>query len=144
MAPQASLSMRFSRQEYWSGLPFPSPGDHLKLYIYFYDKSVSVMQALLLAQKFCCAVQRKSSHVLAQLSVAAEPRAAIATPRLADMSACPSRTAPEGPTYIAISRDSHRKTENINTSHLFALIKEKSSFQSLQGPLERKGNHGIQ
>ena len=22
-----SLSMRFSRQEYWSGLPFPSPGD---------------------------------------------------------------------------------------------------------------------
>ena len=24
---QASPSMRFSRQEYWSGLPFPSPGD---------------------------------------------------------------------------------------------------------------------
>ena len=24
---QASLSMRFPRQEYWSGLPFPSPGD---------------------------------------------------------------------------------------------------------------------
>ena len=23
---QAPLSMRFSRQEYWSGLPFPSPG----------------------------------------------------------------------------------------------------------------------
>ena len=23
---QASLSMGFSRQEYWSGLPFPSPG----------------------------------------------------------------------------------------------------------------------
>ena len=21
------MSMRFSRQEYWSGLPFPSPGD---------------------------------------------------------------------------------------------------------------------
>ena len=26
-ASQASLSMRFSRHEYWSGLPFPSPGD---------------------------------------------------------------------------------------------------------------------
>ena len=26
-SPQATLSMRFSRQEYWSGLPFPSPGD---------------------------------------------------------------------------------------------------------------------
>ena len=24
---QASLSMGFSRQEYWSGLPFPTPGD---------------------------------------------------------------------------------------------------------------------
>ena len=24
---QASLSTEFSRQEYWSGLPFPSPGD---------------------------------------------------------------------------------------------------------------------
>ena len=27
MTCQASLSMGFSRQEYWSGLPFPSPGD---------------------------------------------------------------------------------------------------------------------
>ena len=27
VACQASLSMRFPRQEYWSGLPFPSPGD---------------------------------------------------------------------------------------------------------------------
>ena len=27
IAHQALLSMRFSRQEYWSGLPFPSPGD---------------------------------------------------------------------------------------------------------------------
>ena len=27
VAHQAPLSVRFSRQEYWSGLPFPSPGD---------------------------------------------------------------------------------------------------------------------
>ena len=27
IAYQAPLSMEFSRQEYWSGLPFPSPGD---------------------------------------------------------------------------------------------------------------------
>ena len=27
VAHQAPLSMRFSRQEYWSGLPFPSPAD---------------------------------------------------------------------------------------------------------------------
>ena len=28
VARQAPLSMGFSRQEYWSELPFPSPGDH--------------------------------------------------------------------------------------------------------------------
>ena len=27
VARQAPLTMGFSRQEYWSGLPFPSPGD---------------------------------------------------------------------------------------------------------------------
>ena len=27
VAHQAALSMRFSRQEYWSGLPYPAPGD---------------------------------------------------------------------------------------------------------------------
>ena len=29
VANQAPPSMRFSRQEYWRGLPFPSPGDLL-------------------------------------------------------------------------------------------------------------------
>ena len=27
VAPQAPLSMGFSRQEHWTGLPFPTPGD---------------------------------------------------------------------------------------------------------------------
>ena len=27
VAHQAPLSMGFSKQEYWSGLPFPAPGD---------------------------------------------------------------------------------------------------------------------
>ena len=27
ITPQALLSMGFSRQEYWRGLPFPTPGD---------------------------------------------------------------------------------------------------------------------
>ena len=31
VAHQAPLSMGFSRQGYWSGLPFPSPGDLPKL-----------------------------------------------------------------------------------------------------------------
>ena len=29
VASQAPLSMEVSRQEYWNGLPFPSPGDLL-------------------------------------------------------------------------------------------------------------------
>ena len=29
VAHQAPLSMRFSRQEYWNGLPLPTPGDRL-------------------------------------------------------------------------------------------------------------------
>ena len=29
VAPQAPLAVGFYRQEYWSGLPFPSPGDLL-------------------------------------------------------------------------------------------------------------------
>ena len=33
VAPQAPLSMGFSRQEYWSGFPFPPPGDLLDLVI---------------------------------------------------------------------------------------------------------------
>ena len=28
VACQDPLSVGFSKQEYWSGLPFPSPGDH--------------------------------------------------------------------------------------------------------------------
>ena len=33
VALQAPLSMGFSRQEHWSRLPFPSPGDLLDLWI---------------------------------------------------------------------------------------------------------------
>ena len=33
VAHQAPLSMEFSRQEYWNGLPFPSPGDLPVLWI---------------------------------------------------------------------------------------------------------------
>ena len=36
VAHQAPLSMGFSRQEQWSGLPFPSPGDLPDPYIYIY------------------------------------------------------------------------------------------------------------
>ena len=46
-AHQAPLSMGFSRQEYWNGLPLPSPSDSLKWYqfilnIYIYDRCLLV------------------------------------------------------------------------------------------------------
>ena len=43
VAHRAPLSMEFSRQEYWSGLPFPSPGELPDLRI----KSVSLMSPAL-------------------------------------------------------------------------------------------------
>ena len=36
VAHQAPLSMGFSRQEYWSGLPFPSPTGKYRLRVFGY------------------------------------------------------------------------------------------------------------
>ena len=44
IARQAPLSMGFSRQEYWSGLPFPSP-----IYLYIYKSSLEWMPTLFLS-----------------------------------------------------------------------------------------------
>ena len=43
--PMDCLSMRFSRQEQWSGLPCPSPGDLPKLGIKFTSPVAPTMQA---------------------------------------------------------------------------------------------------
>ena len=40
VAYQAPASMEFSRQEYWSGLPFPSPGDLLDPGIKFWSSAL--------------------------------------------------------------------------------------------------------
>ena len=52
-APLAPLPMGFSRQEYWSGLPFPSPRDlpdqgikprsYIYIYIYIYNFDISTI-----------------------------------------------------------------------------------------------------
>ena len=47
---QAPLSMGFSRQEYWSGLPFPSPGDLPNLGI---EPRSPVLQADSLPSNIC-------------------------------------------------------------------------------------------
>ena len=46
VAYQAPQSMEFSRQEYWSGLPFPSPG-HLP------DPGIEPRSPLLQAELYC-------------------------------------------------------------------------------------------
>ena len=42
VAHQAPLSMESSRQEYWSGLPFPSPGDKKPHYINIIEKNLEI------------------------------------------------------------------------------------------------------
>ena len=50
-AYQAPLSMGFSRQEYWSGLPLPSPGDLPDLGIEPVSPALQVNSLLLSFQK---------------------------------------------------------------------------------------------
>ena len=54
---QAPLSMGFSRQEYWSGLLFPTPGDLPKLGI----KPASLISPALAGRFFTSAPTRKSN-----------------------------------------------------------------------------------
>ena len=49
---QDLLSMEFSRQEYWSGLPFPTPGDLPDLRI----KSTSFMSSALAGRSFTTSI----------------------------------------------------------------------------------------
>ena len=61
VACQVPLSMQFSRQEYWSGLPFPSPGDlpnpGIKPFAYSpfldYKKPFESKEYLILNSVFC-------------------------------------------------------------------------------------------
>ena len=51
VACQASLSMGFSRQEYWSGLPFPSPNEVSRSHLFFFlylspSQQLIIMMAL--------------------------------------------------------------------------------------------------
>ena len=47
VAHEAPPSMGFSRQAYWSGLPFPSPGD-------LPNPGIEPMSPALQADSFCC------------------------------------------------------------------------------------------
>ena len=45
VAYQASLSLEFSKQGYWSGLPFPSPGDLQCIYMEFRKIAIMTLYA---------------------------------------------------------------------------------------------------
>ena len=49
VAHQAPLSMGLSQQEYWSGLPFPSTGDHLYTFV---ELSIQILCPLLIGLSF--------------------------------------------------------------------------------------------
>ena len=65
VAHQAALSMEFSRQKYWSGLPFPTPGDLLNTGI----KPTSFMSPVLAGGFFHCAVWQAYSPLLFSCSI---------------------------------------------------------------------------
>ena len=53
--PQASLSIEFSRQEYWSELPFPSPGNTRCIALLIHS-SVYLPVIYLYTVNCCCSV----------------------------------------------------------------------------------------
>ena len=59
VAHQAPLFMQFSRQEYWSGLPCPSPGDLSKPVI----EPESLMSPALAGGFFTWGAQRYTKHL---------------------------------------------------------------------------------
>ena len=60
IARQAPLSMGFSRQEYWIGLPFPTPGDLADPGI----KPTSPVAPALQAYSFPLSIREASCHIL--------------------------------------------------------------------------------
>ena len=72
MAHQASLSLEFSRQEYWSGVLFPSPGDLPNLGI---EPGSPVLQADSLPTELSGSLIKiivKGERILAAFSLAME------------------------------------------------------------------------
>ena len=63
VAFKAPLSMEFSRQKYWSGLPFPSPGDIHDIEI----KPVSLVSPALAGRFFTTAPSEKPTSFLTSL-----------------------------------------------------------------------------
>ena len=61
---QAPLSTEFSREEYWSGLPFPSPGDLPDPGI----KPMSLKSPAVAGGFFTTVAPRKASHTVLGLS----------------------------------------------------------------------------
>ena len=57
VAHQDLLSMEFSRQEYWSGLPFPTPGD-------FPDRGIEPTSPALAGTLFYCWATREATGII--------------------------------------------------------------------------------
>ena len=70
-AYQAPLSMGFSRQEYWSGVPLPSPikGIDISKKKYFTFQAIWKVCVMLLFKYVCCLVFIPSPHVMQYLNL---------------------------------------------------------------------------
>ena len=75
-AYQASPSMGFSRQEYWSGLTFPSPGKTIALAIYPYRQSdISAFHHIVWICHSFPAKKQSSSDFMAAVTICSDFRA---------------------------------------------------------------------
>ena len=92
-AQQVTLSSKFPRQEYWTGLPLPSPGD-------LYDsglKAVSPASPSLQADYWTIRHRGVKAEVVVQRQVAQS------CPALCDSLDC----SPQAPLPVALSRQDH-------------------------------------
>ena len=61
VACQAPLSIDFSSQEYWSGLPFPSPGD--LPYLWIEPKSLALEADSLLSESKLYLIEQETENI---------------------------------------------------------------------------------
>ena len=110
---QAPLSMKFSRQEYWRGLPFPSPGNLLHP-----GTEPSFLESSALAGRF--------------FTTASPAAAAAAAAKL--LQSCPTQCNPRdsSPTRLSRPWDSPGKNPGVGCHFLLQCMKVKSESEVAQ------------
>lgn len=112
---------------------------YLKFYIYFYEKCISVTAGSAFGTKvlLCCSIQIKPYFPTCCLLLPCPRSCHCCLPSCWYKCLSLRKDTRGEPTYSAISRDSHTKTKDINTSHLFELAKTQVLCSKLTGPRKK-------